>query len=134
MDAAALIFDAYGTLFDVASLADACAGVAPDPARLVTVWRAKQLEYSFLRALMGPAAYVDFWQVTADALDFAAQQLDLALLGDERRRVLDGWLGVATLPRGRRCASPFERLWTTVRHPIQRQSIHAESGRFRRWA
>jgi hypothetical protein len=58
-------------LVDVASLADGVAGVAPDPARLVTLWRAKQLEYSFLRALIGPAAYVDFWQVPADALELA---------------------------------------------------------------
>src|ERR1700680_4420933 len=115
MNAAALIFDAYGTLFDVASLADACAGVAPDPVRLVTVWRAKQLEYSFLRALMGPAAYVDFWQVTADALDFAAQQLDLALSGDERRRALDGWLGVRPYPE---VAAALHRLRSSGRRCI----------------
>jgi 2-haloacid dehalogenase len=98
MNPAALIFDAYGTLFDVASLAEGCAGVAPDPARLVSLWRAKQLEYSFLRALMGPAAYVDFWQVTADALDFAAQQLELTLSGGERARALEGWLRVRPYP------------------------------------
>ena len=97
-DDAALIFDAYGTLFDVGSLADACAGVVPDPARLVTLWRAKQLEYSFLRALMGPAAYVDFWEVTADALDFAAQRLDLTLSSVERSRALEGWLRVRPYP------------------------------------
>jgi 2-haloacid dehalogenase len=104
---AALIFDAYGTLFDVASLADACAGLGPDPARLVTLWRAKQLEYSFLRALMGPAAYVDFWRVTADALDFAVHQLELTPSGDDRRRALEGWLRVRPYPE---VAATLERL------------------------
>jgi HAD superfamily hydrolase (TIGR01493 family) len=57
---AALVFDAYGTLFDVASVATACAHFATEPDALVSLWRAKQLEYSFLRSLIGPAAYVDF--------------------------------------------------------------------------
>jgi 2-haloacid dehalogenase len=84
-----------------------CAALAPDPARLVALWRAKQIEYSFLRALMGPAAYVDFWQVTADALDFAAQQLQLTLSGADRSRALEGWLQVRPYPE---VASALERL------------------------
>jgi 2-haloacid dehalogenase len=64
----------------------------------VALWRAKQLEYSFLRALMGPAAYVDFWQVTADALDFAAQRLQLSLSDAERNRAREGWLQVRPYP------------------------------------
>jgi 2-haloacid dehalogenase len=94
MNPRAVIFDAYGTLFDVASIAEACVGITSDPARLVALWRAKQLEYSFLRALIGPAGYVDFWQVTADAFDFAAQVLDLSLSEGDRRRALEGWLHV----------------------------------------
>jgi 2-haloacid dehalogenase len=81
MRPSALIFDAYGTLFDVASVAEACAGIAANPARLVALWRTKQLEYSFLRGPMGTAACVDFWQVTSNALDFAAEQLGLAPVG-----------------------------------------------------
>ena len=107
MKPAAFIFDAYGTLFDVASVGEACAGLPCDPARLVALWRKKQLEYCFLRALMGPAAYVDFWQVTADALDFAAEQLELALSGTERRRALEGWLRVRPYPE---VAGVLERL------------------------
>jgi 2-haloacid dehalogenase len=110
----ALVFDAYGTLFDVASVAEACAEVAREPGALVSLWRAKQLEYSFLRALMGPAAYVDFWSITADALDFAAEKLGLKLSSAERERALHGWLEVRAYPEveatletlasdGRRC-------------------------------
>jgi 2-haloacid dehalogenase len=107
MNPPALIFDAYGTLFDVGSLADACAGVTPDPARLVNLWRAKQLEYSFLRALMGPAAYVDFWQVTSGALDFALEQLGLTLSSSERTHALESWLRVRPYPE---VAAALERL------------------------
>jgi 2-haloacid dehalogenase len=66
-----VIFDAYGTLFDVASVSAACTDVVPQPQEFVRLWRAKQLEYSFLRSLMGPAAYEDFWTITGDALDYA---------------------------------------------------------------
>ena len=98
MNPSALVFDAYGTLFDVASVAEACAAVMPEPEALVGLWRAKQLEYSFLRSLMGPAAYVDFWTITADALDFAAAKLGLQLTSAERERALQGWLEVRAYP------------------------------------
>ena len=58
----ACVFDAYGTLFD-ARLVDATA--------VSTLWRTKQLQYTWLRTLMG--RYVEFWQVTGDALDFALE-------------------------------------------------------------
>jgi 2-haloacid dehalogenase len=104
---AALIFDAYGTLFDVTSIADACAGLVPDPTPFMNTWRAKQLEYSFLRGLMGPAAYVDFWQLTADALDFTSDQLQLALSAADRERALDAWLRLRPYPE---VPSALERL------------------------
>ena len=86
------IFDAYGTLFDVAAAARAAAaepgreafaerwtGVAED-------WRLKQLQYTWLRAITGD--HTDFWQVTQDGLDWAleAAGLDDA---DLRERLLD---------------------------------------------
>jgi 2-haloacid dehalogenase len=94
MSFSSVIFDAYGTLFDVASVSAACSGVAPQPHELVRLWRAKQLEYSFLRSLMGPAAYVDFWTITGDALDYAADVLGLDISAAERERLLSGWLEV----------------------------------------
>jgi 2-haloacid dehalogenase len=73
----ACVFDAYGTLFDVASAAAACQSVpAERRAGLSGLWRDKQLQYAWLRSLQG--RYVDFWQVTGDALDFALDSLDLA--------------------------------------------------------
>ncbi len=70
----ACVFDAYGTLFDVTSAAvrakDAL-GKRWQP--LSDLWRTKQLQYTWLRALMG--RHVDFWQVTGDALDYAMASL-----------------------------------------------------------
>lgn len=72
------IFDAYGTLFDVAAAARAAAR-EPDRARLAGCWQAlaedwriKQLSYSWLRAVSGDHA--DFWTVTQDALDWALER------------------------------------------------------------
>ena len=64
------VFDAYGTLFDVHSAvrkhADA---LGPNAQALSDIWRSKQLEYSWVHALM--EEYVDFWALTERALDFA---------------------------------------------------------------
>lgn len=75
------VFDAYGTLFDVAAAARV---VAEEPGRgqlaevwpqLAADWRAKQLEYSWLRAVTGD--YVPFWEVTKDGLDWAMERAGL---------------------------------------------------------
>jgi 2-haloacid dehalogenase len=73
----AVVFDAYGTLFDVASAASAARdelGERWQP--LAELWRAKQLQYTWLRSLM--RRHADFAAVTADALDFALEALALA--------------------------------------------------------
>jgi 2-haloacid dehalogenase len=71
----ACVFDAYGTLLDVASAAMRCRDALGDDnaAALATLWRDKQLQYSWLRAAQG--RHADFWQVTGDALDFAMETL-----------------------------------------------------------
>lgn len=67
---AAYVFDAYGTLFDVhAAVRKHAEKLGPDAQRLSSVWREKQLEYSWVRALMGQ--YLDFWTLTQQALDTA---------------------------------------------------------------
>jgi 2-haloacid dehalogenase len=72
----ACVFDAYGTIFDFATAAARCAGVPEQQrASLASIWRDKQLQYTWLRTMQG--RYVDFWQVTGDALDFAMDSLDL---------------------------------------------------------
>ena len=66
-------FDAYGTLFDVhAAVARHRADIGPQAGRMSEIWRAKQLEYTWVRTHMG--AYRDFRALTAEALDFAAGQ------------------------------------------------------------
>ncbi|WP_237154874.1 haloacid dehalogenase type II [Oryzibacter oryziterrae] len=70
MNHAIYLFDAYGTLFDVhAAVRKHAAGLGPDAQRLSDLWRAKQLEYSWIRSMTG--TYRDFWQLTEDALDTA---------------------------------------------------------------
>ena len=71
------VFDAYGTLFDVHAAVRRHAGeIGPDGQHLSEIWRAKQLEYSWVRSLMG--AYQDFWQLTEQALDFAFEKVPSA--------------------------------------------------------
>ena len=65
----ACVFDAYGTLFDVHSAVRRYSNQVKESEGVSALWRTKQLEYTWLRSLMG--RYVDFWQVTADALDFS---------------------------------------------------------------
>jgi 2-haloacid dehalogenase len=76
-DICACVFDAYGTLFDFASAAAGCASVLGEKTGpLTALWRDRQLQYSWLRALQG--RYAPFWQVTGEALDHALEALDLA--------------------------------------------------------
>ncbi|MAW85617.1 MAG: haloacid dehalogenase type II [Phyllobacteriaceae bacterium] len=74
MSRKAFVFDAYGTLFDVHAAVRRHAGEAgPDGQALSDIWRAKQLEYSWIRAMTG--TYRDFWQLTEEALDFAFRKV-----------------------------------------------------------
>ena len=76
----ACVFDAYGTLFNVASPVEKLAGEIGDKAvDLAPLWRRKQLEYTWLRSLMG--VHADFWHVTRDALDYAMKQLEISEAG-----------------------------------------------------
>ena len=87
----ALVFDAYGTLFDVHSVISACNQNFPDQgAALSQRWRAKQLEYTWLRSLMG--RYEDFWQVTESALAFACKSLSLSCPPGTRAQLMEAYL------------------------------------------
>lgn len=80
----ACVFDAYGTLFDVnAPVARLASEIGEKADDLSALWRRKQLEYTWLRSLMG--THADFWTVTREALDFALAELgiDDAGLADE---------------------------------------------------
>ena len=93
----ACVFDAYGTLFDVASAARRCADAlgAEAAPRLAALWRDKQLQYTWLRAVQG--RHADFWQVTGDALDFALDALGLADPG-LRERLMQLYLTLDAYP------------------------------------
>jgi 2-haloacid dehalogenase len=68
----AVVFDAYGTLFDVhAPMRKLSAEIGPETDSISKLWRQKQLEYTWLRSLMG--VHADFWHVTGDALDYALE-------------------------------------------------------------
>jgi len=92
----ACVFDAYGTLFDFASAAGRSPDVPEDRrAALTTLWRDKQLQYTWLRSLQD--RYADFRQVTADALDFALESLGLDAPG-LRETLLALYLGLEPFP------------------------------------
>ena len=88
----AVLFDAYGTILDVDSAAARLASSGRFPIlaekwpELATLWRARQLNYSWLRSLSGD--YIPFWQITCDALDYALEALSLED-GDMREALLD---------------------------------------------
>ena len=74
----AIIFDAYGTLFDVNSAAEKCKDKIGDKwERFANFWRTTQLEYTWLRSLMD--RHKDFWQVTEDSLDKSMKTFDIDL-------------------------------------------------------
>ena len=88
----ACVFDAYGTLFDVHSAVARHRGRLGDRADpLSLTWRTKQLEYTWLRSLMG--SYVDFWDVTRDALDFAMEAVEVRD-ADLRTELMDAYLAL----------------------------------------
>ncbi|MCP3867677.1 MAG: haloacid dehalogenase type II [Gammaproteobacteria bacterium] len=92
----ACVFDAYGTLFDVHSAVGRYRNQLGEAADTVSaLWRTKQLEYTWLRSLMG--AHADFWQVTGEALDYA---LDSSGIGDDplRDNLMQAYLELKAYP------------------------------------
>ena len=92
----AVAFDLYGTLAEVASVGRAAAEVTEDPAALVDLWRQKQLEYTWLRSLMG--RYQDFWATTGDALDYSLDRLGITVDQPTRAELQNAWLAVRAYP------------------------------------
>jgi 2-haloacid dehalogenase len=102
----ALLFDAYGTLFDVHSvLLGAGSELVGDLEGLSRLWRQKQLEFTWLRALMD--RYQDFWQITEAALRTALEQLHMEASEAQVRRLLDGYLAPAVFPDAKAALDAF---------------------------
>lgn len=93
----ACVFDAYGTLFDVAAAAAHCKDDLGDKmGPLAVMWRDKQLSYTWLRSLMGE--YTNFWQITQDALDYSMAALKIAGGESLRRKLLDLYFKLDAYP------------------------------------
>jgi len=93
---AVYVFDAYGTLFDVhAAVRRHSGGIGADAQLLSDIWRQKQLEYSWVRALMG--RYEDFWTLTEQALDFALRKVPSVDAG-LRDRLLEAYRSLDCYP------------------------------------
>ena len=84
----AVIFDAYGTLYDVQSVADVTEDAFPGYGDIITqIWRIKQLEYTWLRSLM--QRYQDFAAITRDSLAYTLRALGLAYESETFERVIE---------------------------------------------
>ena len=96
----AVVFDAYGTLFDVQSVADVTEEAFPGYGDIITqVWRIKQLEYTWLRALM--RRYQDFSVVTRDSLAYTLRILGLQYDEATFARLVDRYLYLDLYPDAR---------------------------------
>ncbi|HEX5766632.1 MAG TPA: haloacid dehalogenase type II [Burkholderiales bacterium] len=97
MAAEAMVFDAYGTLFDVHSVAARCETCWPGKGgQLSQLWRAKQLEYTWQRSLM--QRYAPFSAVTREALAYACEALGLELDAPRTALLMEEYLKLATYP------------------------------------
>ncbi|CAG4899496.1 haloacid dehalogenase type II [Paraburkholderia saeva] len=97
----AVIFDAYGTLFDVHSVVAAAEQMFPGHGdALSLLWRQKQIEYTQLRTLsdVGGARYEPFWTITLDALRFSARKLGLTLNTAAEKRLMDEYACLSAFP------------------------------------
>jgi 2-haloacid dehalogenase len=93
----AVVFDAYGTLFDVHSVVALCEQLFPGKGvQLSQLWRTKQLEYSWLRSLM--QRYEDFWQITEAGLQYACTALKLELDAAKQDKLMNAYLHLSPYP------------------------------------
>ena len=92
----ACVFDAYGTLFDVHSAVGRHEHRIGDQSEAVSnLWRTKQLQYTWLRSLMGK--HVNFWQLTGDALDYALEAHGIEN-GGLKEDLMDAYMGLDAYP------------------------------------
>jgi 2-haloacid dehalogenase len=96
----ALVFDAYGTLYDVRSVLAKAEALCPGKGEVITqIWRLKQLEYTWLRSLM--QEYEDFWGVTRAALDFALRAAGADPDDAIREPLMENYLHLDPYPEAR---------------------------------
>jgi 2-haloacid dehalogenase len=116
-----LVFDAYGTLYDVQSVRTKAVELCGEKGELVTqLWRLKQLEYTWLRALM--AHYEDFWSVTRASLEFSLESVGLTPSPALCDPLMQKYLDLDLYPEAREALSS---LTGQACHFIERQSGNA---------
>jgi 2-haloacid dehalogenase len=104
----AVLFDAYGTLFDVYSVALLAEQTFPGMGeRLSQLWRDKQLEYSRLLSMAG--RYAPFWDLTRAGLRFAAQRLALGLDAAAEERLMNQYRHLSAFPDSREVLAELKR-------------------------
>jgi 2-haloacid dehalogenase len=95
-----LVFDAYGTVFDVHSIVAALERSFPGQGSDVSkAWRTRQLEYTWLRSLMN--RYEDFWKVTESALIATCNAMKLPLDAGKRAKLMEAYLRLAPFPEAK---------------------------------
>ncbi|HEU0230050.1 MAG TPA: haloacid dehalogenase type II [Burkholderiaceae bacterium] len=95
----AIVFDLYGTLYDVHSVIEQCDCAYPGKgAEISLLWRQKQLEYTWLRSLMGQRLYIPFEQATRDALVYTCGHLGVDLDDTTCAALCDAYLKLSPYP------------------------------------
>lgn len=92
-----VVFDVYGTLYDVFSVVTKCESLYPEKGEQISkLWRNKQLEYTWLRTLMN--RYKNFWHITKDALYYALDSLALEYDSDKINDIMNSYLNLDPYP------------------------------------
>jgi 2-haloacid dehalogenase len=95
----AVLFDAYGTLFDVYSVGLVAEQLFPGQGeRLAALWRDKQIEYTRLVSMSGAERYRPFWEITRAALQFSAERLGLVLGVEAQDRLMNQYRHLSAFP------------------------------------
>jgi 2-haloacid dehalogenase len=104
----AVLFDAYGTLFDVYSVALLAEQLFPGHGeRLAVLWRDKQIDYTRLLSMSG--RYRPFWDLTRAGLRYAALRLGLALDGAAEDRLMNQYRHLSAFPENREVLAELQR-------------------------
>jgi 2-haloacid dehalogenase len=120
----ALAFDAYGTLFDVHSVISAVNEKFPGQGPAVSAgWRTRQLEYTWLRSLMG--RYEDFWHVTESALVATCNAMKLPLDAAARTQLMESYLHLDTFPEVKRALKALSHLPLSILSNGSPKMLHA---------